>query len=90
MIFFIRLRHPLITDLCHMTDTVFRCLCTDTVTHTKRRIMNGRQRTKQAADDPVATFIAQPTFPPSQIIPVTVPDIFRTAYPSCSSLPPSR
>ena len=45
--FFIRLRHPLITDLCHMTDTVFRCLCTDTVTHTKRRIMNGRQRTKQ-------------------------------------------
>lgn len=45
--FFIRLLHPLITDLCHMTDTVFRCLCTDTVTHTKRRIMNGRQRTKQ-------------------------------------------
>ena len=32
-----------------------------------------------AAKEPVETFIAQPTLPPSQIMPVTVPDIFRMA-----------
>ena len=53
-------------------------------------LSKARTALTSAAWDDIETLRAQPTLPPSQIMPVTVPVMLRMAQPICWSVPPSR